>query len=49
MGDMADYAIEQGMDMLAAHQGGHCFEDCRCCDEEDELRAAAEAAEKAGK
>ena len=36
MGDMADYDIEQGMDMLAAHQGGHCFQDCRYCDEEDE-------------
>ena len=36
MGDMADYDIEQGMDMWAAHQGGRCLQDCRYCDEEDE-------------
>jgi len=35
MGDMADYDIEQGMDMWLAHQHGQCFEDCRYCDEED--------------
>lgn len=35
MSDMADYDIEQGMDMWAAHCGGHCLEDCRYCDEEN--------------
>ena len=36
MGDIADYDIEQGMDMWVAHTAGHCFQDCRYCDEEDE-------------
>lgn len=35
MGDMADYDIEQGIDMWLAHQEGHCLEDCRYCDEEE--------------
>ncbi len=35
MGDMADYAIEQGMDMWAAHTGGHCLQDCIYCEEDD--------------
>ena len=36
MGDMADFDIEQGMDMWVAHEAGHCLQDCRYCDEEDE-------------
>ncbi len=32
---MADYDIEQGMDMWAAHQHGQCLEDCRYCNEEE--------------
>ena len=35
MGDMADWQIEQGMDSLAAHRGGHCDDDCRYCWDED--------------
>ena len=35
MGDMADYNIEQSMDMWQAHVSGNCFEDCRYCEEED--------------
>ena len=37
MGDMADYDIQEGMDMWFAHQCGECFEDCRycyCCNDE---------------
>ncbi len=37
MGDMADYDIEQGMDMWLAHRNGHCLEDCRYCDEDIEI------------
>ena len=33
MGDMADYDIEQGLDMWLAHQVGDCFQDCIYCDE----------------
>ena len=36
MGDIADYDIEQGMDMWLAHQSGLCFEDCIYCVEEYE-------------
>ncbi len=36
MGDMADYAIEQGMDMWTAHTGGHCLQDCIYCEEEED-------------
>ncbi len=28
MGEMADYAIEQGMDMWFAHMAGQCLEEC---------------------
>ena len=36
MGDMADYDIQEGMDMWAAHTGHSCLQDCRYCEEEDE-------------
>ena len=35
MGDMADFDIEQGMDMWVAHEAGHCLQDCIYCDEEE--------------
>ncbi|KKL23719.1 hypothetical protein LCGC14_2422560 [marine sediment metagenome] len=33
MGDMADYDIEQGLDMWAAHCGKCCLQDCIYCEE----------------
>ena len=36
MGDMADYAVEQGYDEWVLHQIGDCVEDCRYCEEENE-------------
>ena len=36
MGDMADYDIVQGMDMIIAHLSGHCSQDCVYCNEDEE-------------
>ena len=36
MGDMADFDIDEGLVMWTAHQAGHCLQDCRYCDEEDD-------------
>ncbi len=38
MGDMADLCTEQGMDMWAAHQSGHCHEMCQYCGEQKQMQ-----------
>ena len=53
MGDMADYDIEQGLDMWQAHLVGDCLQDCIYCEEEvnqmTKTQAQIEALEKAKK
>lgn len=41
MGEMADDAIEDGLDAQARHDSGYCDEDCEWCREEDDALARA--------